>query len=129
METSSDHNNHLKPSISQEKQLIPLKAIISLVTFIRDNKPGITLTWDVKMSSDNISKLSRYNEFKNSNFQSLIKEYEIYGYKETKENSICKNNKPWQMVNEFNFITLSNYRFVNEAFFKRSDQWKIICRL
>ncbi len=101
METSDSPYPFPMKSISHQKELIPIKAILSLVIFYRGNKPGITLTWDVRKSNDTLSKLSRYEECKDASFRSLIKEYEIYGYKETKDKSNYKYKTPWQMVSKF----------------------------
>ena len=85
---------------SEDEEMIPLEVVLSLEKFYRGDKKGVILTWDVKqVKSDKSSKFKKYNECKEaSSMKSMIKEYEIYGYKDILDK---KEKNPWKMVGKF----------------------------
>ena len=79
--------------------LIPIRAVLSLETSQRQAGSAVTLTWDVKKIT-NKGRHKRYNNVEDENYHTLIKEFEIFGYKDGSETSLKKLNGqcPWTMV-------------------------------
>lgn len=87
------------PAHENFSELIPIVATLTLKTSCGELEEGerrsVALTWDLK-KSDNafLSKHTRYNDVPLEEYHKLIKEYEIFGYKETTGERNCD----WQMV-------------------------------
>ena len=84
------------PVVDSFRELIPIVATLSLKTNCDEeegDKRSVALTWDLKRSENAfLSRHTRYDDV--TEYHNLIKEYEIYGYKET----TGERTHNWQMV-------------------------------
>lgn len=96
-ENSPEKGVKNEPVESIQKSCIPIKASLYLEKFYSNNKPGITLIWDVVKLNDS-SNFKRYNNSSGLEYRSFIKEYQIYGYKGDMSKTHGEE-LPWQLVN------------------------------